>query len=150
MRDEINEALKTAMKARDPRRTGTLRMVNAAIKNAEIEARGSGRGPISDEDILGLLQKMMKQREESLSAYEGAGRTDLATQEREEIAIIQAFLPQPLNADELGSAIDAAVAETGATTVKDMGKVVAVLRAGYPGRIDFGQASKLVKARLGG
>lgn len=150
MREKINASLKTAMKAKDTRRTATLRLINAAIKDRDIEARGEGRDNIDDADILALLQKMVKQREESISIYEKAGREDLAEQEREEVAIIKDFMPQPLSDEEVTAAIADAIAETGAEGLRDMGKVVAVLKAKYPGRIDFSKASKIVKESLAG
>lgn len=137
------------MKAGDKRRVDTIRMITAALKDKDIEARGQNK-TISEDDILGLLQKMVKSRRESLDIYAKAGRTDLATQEGEEIAIIEEFLPQPLSEAEVEDAIGAAIAETGASSVKDMGKVVGVLKAKFTGRIDFAKASALVKARLGG
>lgn len=137
------------MKAGDKRRVDTIRMITAALKDKDIEARGQNK-TISEDDILGLLQKMVKSRRESLDIYAKAGRTDLATQEGEEIAIIEEFLPQPLSEAEVDDAIGAAIAETGASSVKDMGKVVGVLKAKFTGRIDFAKASALVKARLGG
>jgi uncharacterized protein YqeY len=149
MRDAISEGYKTALKAGDKRRTATLRAVNAAIKDKDIDARGQGKGPLSDEDVLVLLQKMVKQREESLGIYEKAGREDLAVVEREEIAILGEFLPKGLSDAEVDEAIRAAIAKTGAAGAKDMGKVIAALKADYPGRIDFGKASGRVKAALG-
>ena len=149
MRDAINEAYKQALKARDQRRTATLRAVNAAIKDKDIDARGQGRGPLSDDELLPMLQKMVKQREESLAIYEKGVRVDLATVEREEIAIIGEFLPQAMSEAETDAAIRAAIAETGASGVKDMGKVIALLRSRFPGRMDFGKVSGQVKASLG-
>lgn len=149
MREQISEAYKTALKAGDKRRTATLRAVNAAIKDKDIDARGTGKGPLGDEDVLVLLQKMVKQREESLGIYEKAGRDDLAVVEREEIAILNEFLPKGLSEAEVDEAIKAAIAKTGAAGAKDMGKVIASLKADFPGRIDFGKASGKVKAALG-
>jgi uncharacterized protein YqeY len=149
MREAIGEAYKTALKAGDKRRTATLRAVNAAIKDKDIANRGDGKGPLADEDVLVLLQKMVKQREESLGIYEKAGREDLAVVEREEIAILTEFLPKSLSDAEVEDAIKAAIAKTGAAGAKDMGKVIASLKADYPGRIDFGKASGKVKAALG-
>lgn len=149
MRDEIDARLKTAIKAREKRQTGTLRLINAAIKDRDIEARGQGKEKISDQDILALLQKMVKQREESIAIYSKAEREDLAEQEREEIGFIQDFLPQPLSDDEVAAAIDVAISETGAESLRDMGKVVSTLKTNFPGQIDFGRASKLVKEKLG-
>ena len=149
MRDEISEGYKAALKAGDKRRTATLRAVNAAIKDRDIEARGQGKGPLADAEVLVLLQKMVKQREESLGIYEKAGREDLAAVEREEIAILSEFLPKGLSDAEVDAAIRAAIEQTGASGGKDMGKVIAALKAEYPGRIDFGKASARVKAALG-
>jgi uncharacterized protein YqeY len=149
MREAISEGYKTALKAGDKRRTATLRAVNAAIKDKDIANRGEGKGPLSDEDVLVLLQKMVKQREESLGIYEKAAREDLATVEREEIAILTEFLPKSLSDAEVEDAIKAAIAKTGAAGAKDMGKVIASLKADYPGRIDFSKASGKVKAALG-
>ncbi len=150
MRDKISLALKEAIKARDTRRTGTYRLINAAIKDRDIEARGQGKEPVSDEQILQIMQKMVKQREESATVYAENGREELAAQEREEIAVIQEFLPQPLSQEEIEAAISDAIAQTGAEGLRDMGKVVGVLKSKYPGRIDMGQASKSVKAALNG
>lgn len=149
MRQAIDDGYKTALKAGDKRRTATLRAVNAAIKDKDIEARGQGRGPFEDADLLVLLQKMVKQREESLGIYEQAGREDLASVEREEIAILSEFLPKGLSEAEVDEAIREAIAATGAAGPKDMGKVIAALKGAYPGRIDFGKASAKVKAALG-
>ena len=149
MREQFNSALKTAMKAGDKRRVETLRLVNAAIKDRDIEARGQGK-TVSDADILALLQKMVKSREESRDIYLKAGRNELATQEAEEIAIIQDYLPQQMGEAEVAAAVDAAIAETGAASIKDMGKVVAALKAKYAGQMDFAKASAAVKAKLTG
>lgn len=149
MREQFNEMLKTAMKAGDKRRVATLRMVQAALKDRDIEARGLGKS-VSDEDILALLQKLIKSRQESADIYAKAGRPELETQEREEIAIISEFLPKQLSEDEVKAAIEAAVAETGAASIKDMGKVVGILRTKFAGQLDMGKASALVKARLAG
>lgn len=149
MREQIGEAYKTAMKAGDKRRTATLRSINAAIKDKDIEARGQGKGPLTDADILPLLQKMVKQREESLAIYSQAGRDDLATVEKEEIAILNEFLPQGMSEAEVEQAIRDVIARTGAQGGKDMGKVIAALKADFPGRIDFSKASAKVKAALG-
>jgi hypothetical protein len=149
MRNEISDGYKAAMKAGDKRRTATLRAINAAIKDKDIEARGLGKEPLADADVLALLQKMVKQREESLGIYDKAGREDLAVVEREEIAILSEFLPKGLSEAEVDAAIKAAIEKTGASGGKDMGKVIASLKADYPGRIDFGKASAKVKAALG-
>lgn len=150
MRDAFNAALKEAMKAGDKRRVSTIRLVTAALKDRDIEARGAGKGPLSDDEILGLLQKMVKQRQESLKIYEDNARPELAEQEREEIAIIMGFMPRQMSEAEVASAIDGIVAETGAAGMKDMGKVMAALKERYSGRMDFGRASAAIKARLAG
>ena len=147
MREDFNTQLKAAMKAGDKRRVETLRMVNAALKDKDIEARGQGKS-VSDDEILGLLQKLVKSRQESAEIYEKAGRMDLATQEREEIGIIQGFLPQAMSPAEVDAAITAAIAETGAASIKDMGKVIGALKGKYAGRMDFATASAAVKAKL--
>ena len=148
LRDDINNALKEAQKAKNERVVSTLRMVNSTLKNADIEARGGAKGPLSDADILGLMQKLIKQRQESVELYDKGGRAELADQEREEIAIISAYLPKQMSDDDVKAAISAAVAETGAAGMKDMGKVIAVLKAKYAGQMDFGKASGLVKSAL--
>jgi uncharacterized protein YqeY len=150
LRDDINNAVKDAMKAKAERKLSTLRMVNSSIKNADIEARGHGKPPLSDDDILGLLQKMIKQRQESVELYDKGGRAELAAQEREEIAVITAYLPKQMSDDEIKAAIAATITETGAAGMKDMGKVIGVLKAKYAGQMDFGKASGLVKAALTG
>jgi len=150
LRDDISNAVKEAMKAKEERKLSTLRMVNSAIKNADIEARGQGKPQLSDEDILGLLQKMIKQRQESVALYDKGGRTELAAQEREEITVISAYLPKQMSDDEVKAAIAAIVTETGASGMKDMGKVIGALKAKYAGQMDFGKASGLVKAALTG
>ncbi|UFS76515.1 GatB/YqeY domain-containing protein [Tardiphaga sp. 37S4] len=150
LRDDINNAVKDAMRAKDERKLSTLRMVNSTIKNADIEARGQSKPPLSDADLLSLLQKMIKQRQESVELYDKGGRGELAAQEREEIAIISAYLPQQMSEDETKSAIAAEIAATGAAGMKDMGKVIAALKAKYAGQMDFGKASGLVKAALNG
>jgi uncharacterized protein len=149
MREKFSSELKVAMKAGERRRVDTIRMIMAALKDRDIEARGQGKA-VSGEDILALLQKMVKSRKESLEIYEKAGRTDLATQESEEIAIIQSFLPSQMSVAEVEQAVAAAIAETGAASVKDMGRVVSALKGKYAGRMDFGTASALVKEKLGG
>lgn len=150
LRDDINNAVKDAMRARDERKLSTLRMINATLKNADIEARGQGKPPLSDADILGVLQKMIKQRQESVELYEKGGRDELAAQERAEIAVISFYLPQPMPESDVKAAIAAAIAETGAAGVKDMGKVIGVLKAKHAGQMDFGKASGWVKAQLSG
>ena len=149
MRQQIEDGYKTALKAGDKRRTTTLRAISAALKDKDIEARGQGKEPLSDADILVMLQKMVKQREESLAIYEQNNRADLASVERDEIAILSEFLPQGLSEAELDAAIRGAIEKTGAEGPKDMGKVIGSLKADYPGRIDFSKASGKVKAALG-
>ena len=150
LRDDINNAIKDAMKAKEERKLSTLRMVNSTLKNSDIEARGQGKPPLSDEDILGVLQKMIKQRQESVELYVKGNREELANQEREEIAIISAYLPKQMSDDEVKAAIDAAIKETGAAGMKDMGTVIGVLRGKFAGQMDFGKASGMVKAALAG
>ena len=150
LRDDINKALTAAMKGGDKLRVSTLRLINSALKNADIEARGHGKGPLGDDELLGLLQKMIKQRQESIELYEKGGRAELAAQEREEIGIIAAYLPQQMSDAEMRAAVEAAVTETGAGAMKDMGKVMAALKARHAGKMDFAKASGLVKARLAG
>jgi uncharacterized protein len=149
MREQFTATLKSAMKAGDKRRVDTVRMITAALKDRDIEARGQGK-EVSDADILALLQKMVKSRQESMEIYDKNGRPELAQQEREEIAIIQEFLPKQMSDDEVQAAIKAAIAETGAASVKDMGKVVGALKAKYTGQMDFAKASAAVKGLLNG
>jgi uncharacterized protein YqeY len=150
LRDDINNAVKEAMKARDERKLSTLRMVNSTIKNADIEARGQGKPPLSDADLLGILQKMIKQRQESVELYEKGGREELAAQERAEILVISGYLPKQMSNDEVQAAVAAVIAEIGAAGIKDMGKVIGALKAKYAGQMDFGKASGVVKAALTG
>jgi uncharacterized protein len=149
MRERFASELKAAMKAADKRRVGTIRMIMATLKDKEIEARSQGKS-LSDEDILALLQKMTKSRKESQEIYEKAGRLDLSAQEAQEISIINSFLPQQLSEADVEAAIAAAIAETGASSIKEMGKVVGALKAQYAGRMDFAKAAARVKAILGG
>ncbi len=147
LRETFTEELKAAMRAGDKMRLATIRLMQAGLKDREIEARTSGK-ELTEDDILGMLQKMIKQRQESLRIYEEAKREDLAAQERGEIEVINGFLPKQMDEAEVGAAIDAAVAETGAAGMKDMGKVMAVLKERYAGRMDFGRASGAIKTRL--
>jgi uncharacterized protein YqeY len=149
MRETITAALKHATKAQDKRRMSTLRLVSAAIKDRDIAARTAGKTEATDAELLELFAKMIKQREESQKIYADAGRAELAKQESEEIAIIREFLPKQLSEKEMEKAIAAAIAETGAASVKDMGKVMAALKARYAGQMDFAHASALVKTKLG-
>jgi uncharacterized protein YqeY len=150
IRDDINKALTEAQKAKNERAVSTLRMVNSTLKNADIEARGQGKPPLGDAELLSLLQKMIKQRQESVEMYQKGNRADLVKQEQEEIAIIQGYLPKQMSDAEMGAAIDAAIKETGAAGMKDMGKVIGALRGKYAGQMDFGKASGLVKGKLSG
>src|SRR5713101_4813160 len=127
LRDDINNALKDAMKAKDERRVSTLRLVNSALKNADIDARGQGKGPLGDDELWGLLQKMSKQRHEPIELYEKGARPELAQQERDEIAIIAAYLPKQMSEDDVKAAIVEAVRDTGAAGMKDMGRVIGAL-----------------------
>jgi hypothetical protein len=149
MRETITAALKAATKAQDKRRISTLRLMSAAIKDRDIAARTAGKGEATDAELLDLLAKMIKQREESEKIYADAGRAELATQEAEEIVIIREFLPKQLSASEMEAVIADAIAKTAASSVKDMGKVMAELKAHYAGQMDFAKASALVKAKLG-
>ena len=148
MRDTITAALKEATKAQNKRRLSTLRLVSAAIQNRDIAARTAGTERATDAELLELLAKMIKQREESEDIYAKADRPELATQEAEEIVIIREFLPQQLSDQETEKAIAEAVAEAGAESIRDMGKVMAALKSRYAGQMNFGKASALVKAKL--
>jgi uncharacterized protein YqeY len=150
LREDINNAVKVAMKAKDERTLSTLRMVSSTIKNADIDARGQGKPPLSDADLLAVLQKMIKQRQEAVELYDKGGRAELAAQERKEIAVITAYLPKQMSEGDVKAAIAAAIAETNAAGIKDMGKVIGALKAKYAGQMDFGKASGLVKAALSG
>jgi len=150
LREKINDAMKGAMKSQEKLKLSTLRLVNAAIKNADIEARTGGKGPLADDDLLGLLQKMIKQRQESVELYDKGGRKELADQERGEIEIIKGFLPQQMSDAEAKAAIAEVIKETGAQGMKDMGKVMAALKERHAGKMDFGKASGLVKSLLTG
>jgi uncharacterized protein YqeY len=148
MRERFTAEMKEALKAGDKRRLGAIRLIQAALKDKDIEARGAGKGQATDEEILALLQKMIKQRQESITMYEQGGRAELAQAERDEADVIASFLPKQMDEAEVKVAIEAAIAETGAASMKDMGKVVAALRAKYAGRMDFGRASGIVKEML--
>jgi uncharacterized protein YqeY len=149
LREKINEAVKTAMKSQDKPRLSALRLVNAAIQNAEIESERAGKA-LAEDDLLGILQKMVKQRQESVEIYDQAGRKELADQERGEIEVIRGFMPQQMSEADAKAAIADVIAQTGAQGVKDMGKVMAALKQGYAGKMDFGKASGLVKSLLAG
>jgi uncharacterized protein YqeY len=148
LRDDINKALTAAMKAKNERTVSTLRMVNSTLKNADIEARGAGKPPLGDAEVVGVLQKMIKQRQESVELYQKGGRADLVKQEQDEIAIISGYLPKQMSEAEMASAIDAAIKEADASGMKDMGKVIGALRAKYAGQMDMAKASAAVKAKL--
>ncbi len=148
MRERFTQDLKDAMKAGDKRKLSTVRLIQAALKDKDIEARGAGKGQASDEEIFGLLQKMIKQRQESAGIYEQAGRPELATQEREEAEIIAAYLPAELSDDELHAIVGDAVAETGATSPKEMGRVMSIVMPRIGGRADGKRVSTKVKEAL--
>ena len=149
LRERFNEALKDAMRARDQKRVSTLRLVLAALKDRDIANRSEeSRAGISDDEILSLLAKMIKQREESAAAYEAGGRPELAASEGEEIAIIREFQPAQMGESEMRDAVDAAIRESGASSPKEMGLAMSVLKSRYSGRMDFGRASAFVKERL--
>lgn len=148
LRTRFTTEMKDAMKGGDKRKLATVRLIQAALKDKDIEARGAGKGQATDEEILGLLQKMIKQRQESAQIYKDNGRPELAEAELGEAAVIQEFLPRQLDEAETRAAIEAAIAETGASSMKDMGKVVGALRARYAGQMDFARASALVKEML--
>lgn len=148
MREKITEALKTALKSGDKQQASTLRMVNAAIQDRDIANRGSGKGPAGDEEVLQILTKMVKQRQESAKAFEDGKRPDLAAVENAEIAIISGFLPSQMSEAEAKAAIGQAIRDSGAAGVRDMGKVMAELKAKYTGQMDFGKASGWVKGLL--
>ena len=148
LRDNINNAMKDAMKARDERRVSTLRMMNAAIKNADIEARGQGKEPLNEADLMSLFQKMIKQRQELADLYDKGARPELAAAERGEIEIITAYLPQQMSDVEAGSAISALLKEINAETMKDMGRAMAALKERFAGKMDFGKASGKIKELL--
>ena len=149
LRDGFNAAMKEAMKAGDKARLSAVRLIIAAIKNLDVEARGAGKGSASDEDIVVAMQKMIKQRHESADLYEKGARPELAAQERAEIAVISTFLPAQLSESEVAAAIKEAIAATGAASINDMGKVMAALKERHAGKMDFAKAGPAVKAALG-
>lgn len=148
MRETIAQALKTALKSQDKRRTSTLRLVNAAIQDRDIANRGAGKDPVSDEEILQILSKMVRQRQESAKAFEEGNRLELAAQEREEIAIINDFLPKQLGEEAVSNACRQIIQEVGADGLRDMGRCMNALKEKFPGRMDFGKASGIVKTML--
>ena len=150
MRSKVNAALKDAMRAREAERLSTLRLINAAIKDRDIAARGEGGdGMVGDDVVLGILGRMVKQRQESARAYEEGGRLELAEKELAEIRVIEEFLPRQLTEEESAAAVTTAIAEVGATSIRDMGKVMAALKSRYTGQMDFAKVGPLVKDRLG-
>jgi len=148
MREQINQALKEAIKAQDKRRMSTLRLINAAIKDRDIAARSSDKQCVSDEEVLQILSKMVKQRRESIKTYEEGGRPELAQQEREEIEIIESFMPRQLSDEEIEQAVADLMDEIGCEGLKDMGRTMGELKKRYAGQMDFGKASQIVKARI--
>lgn len=150
LRDKLMEDVKAAMKGGDKPRLSTIRLIQAALKDKDIEARGLGKGQLTDDDLMSLMQKMVKQRQESIAIYTQAGRTELAAGEQAEVEVISSYLPKQMDEGVMKAAIADAVAEAGAATMKDMGKVVALLKAKHAGQMDFAKASQMVKAALGG
>ena len=149
MRERLADSLKSAMKAKEARQVSTLRLILAALKDRDIAARGEGNDEgISEDDILGMLGTMVRQRREAIKLYEQGGRDELAAQEREEIGIIETYLPRQLDEAEILEAVQKAVAKREATTLKDMGPIMADLRSDFAGRMNFGRASQLVKEQL--
>ena len=149
LRQRLNDALKEAMKARDQRSVSTLRLVLAQLKDRDIAARPAGNASgIGEAEIEEMLLKMVKQRQESIALYKQGNRPDLVQQEEEEIAVIERFMPKQLDEEEAAAAVEAAIAETGAQSVKEMGKVMAKLKERFPGRMDFAKAGALLKQRL--
>ena len=148
LRPRLEEALKRAMKARETCRVATIRLILAALKDRDIAERGKGNGELDDNQILALLQTMIRQRRESIEQYERGGRIDLAEREAEEIAVIHTFLPPAIEGDDLVSAVSGVVSELNACTIKDMGRTMAHLKQKYPGRMDFAKASGVVREML--
>ena len=149
LRDRLQTALKEAMRAREADRLSTLRLINAAIKDREIANRGDGTdAEVSDTDILAILGRMVKQRQESARAFEDGGRMELALKELAEVQVIEEFLPRQLDAGEVDGAIAAAIAEVGASSIRDMGRVIALLKGKFTGQMDFGAVGPMVKGRL--
>lgn len=150
MRSRVNDALKTAMKNKEAARLSTLRLINAAIKDRDIAMRGTGEDvEVTDADVLAILGKMVKQRQESARAYEEGGRLELAEKELSEVEVIEEFLPKQLSKAQAEAAVTEAIAEVGADSIRDMGKVMGILKAKYTGQMDFGKVGPLVKDKLG-
>lgn len=150
LRERFTADLKEAMKAGEKGKVSTIRLITSALKDKDIEARGLGKPETTPDEILALLQKMVKQRQESIAIYDANARPELAEGERAEVAVIEGYLPKQMDEDAMKAAIAAAVTESGAASVKDMGKVIAILRANHAGQMDFAKASGLVKAALAG
>ncbi len=149
LRERLTDALKASMKEKNERSVSTLRLILAALKDRDIAARTKGnKEGLADDDILGLLQSMIKQRRESILLYEKGGRMELAQQEAEEIAVIEGFLPEQLSDEEMATIISGIIGEAEAESLKDMGKVMTALKDQYPGQMDFAKASAMVKERL--
>ncbi|OUS13881.1 glutamyl-tRNA amidotransferase [Rhodospirillales bacterium 47_12_T64] len=148
LRNSLNDALKDAMRNKDKLAISTLRLILAAMKDRDIAARGEGRDPIGEEDLLEMLQKMIRQRRDSIEMYEKAGRTELAEREQSEIGVIEVFLPKQMSAEEVEQVVIDLIAELGADSIKDMGKVMGALKSTYAGKMDFGKASAVVKKQL--
>jgi uncharacterized protein YqeY len=150
LRERFTADLKDAMKAGEKGKVSTIRLITSALKDKDIEARGLGKPETTPDEILALLQKMIKQRQESIAIYDANGRPELAAGERAEVEVINLYLPKQMGDDEVKAAIEEVIAEIGAASLKDMGKVIAALRAAYAGQMDFGKVSPLVKTLLGG
>lgn len=150
LRERVNDTLKQAMRDKDKKRLATLRLINAAIKDQDIALRGTDdERQLEEADILAILGKMVKQRQESVRAYEEGGRLDLAEAEQNEIVVIGEFLPRQLDEAETEAAIDAAITATGASSIRDMGKIMGHLKQQYTGQMDFGVVGPRVKTKLG-
>ncbi len=150
IRNRLTEVLKASTLAKDAVKTGTVRMIIAEMKKRDINARAAGKELASDDELLQMMQTMIKQRKESIDMYTKANRPELADKEKVEIDIISEFMPAQMNEDDIAKAVDAAMTELGATTIKDMGKVIGALKAKYTGQMDFGKASAIVKQKLAG
>lgn len=149
LRTRINTSIKQAMREKDSARLSTLRLVNAAIKDRDIALRGDGNEQgVGDDEVLGILDKMVKQRKDTAKTYEEGGRLDLAEREQSEIEVIEEFLPRKLSKDEVAKAVDKALVDTGASSIRDMGRVMGALKSKYSGQMDFGAAGPMVKDRL--
>ncbi|MFD2206405.1 GatB/YqeY domain-containing protein [Kiloniella antarctica] len=148
LRNSLNDTLKDAMRNKDKQAISTLRLILAALKDRDIAARGEGHDPIGEDDVLEMLQKMIRQRRDSIEMYEKAGRTELAEREQSEIGIIEGFLPKQMSEEEVEQIVVDLIAELGADSIKDMGKVMGALKGKYAGKMDFGKASAVVKTKL--